>query len=350
MREWMDVFASFRMTESGCGLDLGTPISHGGARRGFPMIELMVAAVLGSLVLAGVLTTNLQLARSGTRVTQYAEMSTQARRAVEQLEGDLKSAINITWNGASDITLTLPAQNGTTSQVTYAWTSATQSFFRVPGASSAVLVGRIYLVNGIPLRSDGSAGLIFSRYDRDGNVATTDLATKKVQVSLNVVRTESHGRDHHRHGGVGHFHPAKQAHHLMPPRPPVPSAARRIAGERGSMLLAAMLFATGMALVLGTYLTLSRTSLKVAHRTFFANDAANLAEAGVEEALYCFNLMSAGTVPATAWTGWTISAANAMKTLPSFNRDQNAHSASPRSTSRATTAAMPRPISSRRRS
>jgi len=90
------------------------------------------------------------------------------------------------------------------------------------------------------------------------------------------------------------------------------------------MLLAAMLFATGMALVLGTYLTLSRTSLKVAHRTFFANDAANLAEAGVEEAFYCFNQMSAGTAPATAWTGWTISAANAMKTLPTFNRDQNA--------------------------
>ena len=89
------------------------------------------------------------------------------------------------------------------------------------------------------------------------------------------------------------------------------------------MLLTAMLFAVGMAMVLGSYLTLSRTSLKVAHRTFFANDAVNLAEAGVEEALYCFNLMSTGTAPATAWTGWTISAANAMRALPTFNRDQN---------------------------
>jgi hypothetical protein len=99
---------------------------------------------------------------------------------------------------------------------------------------------------------------------------------------------------------------------------------RRITSERGSMLLTAMLFAVGMAMVLGSYLTLSRTSLKVAHRTFFANDAVNLAEAGVEEALYCFNQMAAGTAPATAWTGWTISVANAMRTLPTFNRDQNA--------------------------
>lgn len=89
------------------------------------------------------------------------------------------------------------------------------------------------------------------------------------------------------------------------------------------MLLTAMLLATGLAIVLGTYLTLSQTSLKVARRTFFANDAVNLAEAGVEEALYCFNLMSAGTAPATAWAGWTIVATNAMYTLPTFNRDQN---------------------------
>ena len=105
--------------------------------------------------------------------------------------------------------------------------------------------------------------------------------------------------------------------------PPAASIPRRLAGRRGSVLLAAMLFAAGIALVLGSYLRLSRTTLNVAHRTFFASDAANLAEAGVEEALYCFNQMSAGTAAATAWSGWTFSSANAMRTLPTFNRDQN---------------------------
>lgn len=168
-----------------------------GPRRGFTLVELMVAAGLGAIVLAGVLTTNLELARSGTRVTQYAEMSTQVRRALEQLEGDLKSAITIIWNGPSDITLTLPAQNGTTSQVTYAWREVTvgaslgQIFFRVPGADSLATAGRIDLVRGIPPLADGSPGLIFSRYDRDGAVATTDLETKRVQVSLNLVRSAS---------------------------------------------------------------------------------------------------------------------------------------------------------------
>ena len=110
----------------------------------------------------------------------------------------------------------------------------------------------------------------------------------------------------------------------MHDRPPVARPQRRFSGERGSMLLTAMLFAAGIAIVLGSYLTLSRTSLKVAHRTFFAKDASNLAEAGLEEALYSFNLMATGTAAATAWSGWTFSGANAMRTLTPFNRDQNA--------------------------
>jgi prepilin-type N-terminal cleavage/methylation domain-containing protein len=156
---------------------------------GFTLVEFMMAALLSGIIMTGVLTTNLQLVRSGVRVTQYAEMSSQVRRSLEQFEGDVKNASAITWNGASDITLTRPNQSGTTSQVTYAWTAATESFFMVPGALSSVTAGRVYLVSGIPLRSDGSAGLIFARYDRDGVAAITDATTKKLQVSLNVVRT-----------------------------------------------------------------------------------------------------------------------------------------------------------------
>jgi Cellulose binding domain len=94
--------------------------------------------------------------------------------------------------------------------------------------------------------------------------------------------------------------------------------------ERGSLLLVAMLMAAAIALVLGSYLKLSSNALKVAHRTFFARDANNLAEAGLEEAIYRLNLMAAGTVAATAWSGWTLTGTNATYTLPSFNRNQNA--------------------------
>lgn len=161
---------------------------------GFTLVELMVAATLGALVLTGVLATNLELLRSGVRVTQYAEMSAQVRRGFQQLEVDLKSASAITWKSASDITLTIPTSDGSTRQVTYAWSSSTQDFFLVPGASSAATTGRVNLVKGIPALPDGSAGVIFARYNRDGATATTDAATKSVQVSLYVLRTSPQTR------------------------------------------------------------------------------------------------------------------------------------------------------------
>jgi prepilin-type N-terminal cleavage/methylation domain-containing protein len=157
--------------------------------RGFTLVELMVVVGLSGLVLTGVLTTNLQLMRSGVRITQYAEMSTQIRRGVEWLGADLRSASAIKWNSASDITLTVPTLGGSTRQVTYAWTSATQSLFQVPGTDSTVTAGRVYLANGIPSFADGTAGVTFARFDRDGNAASTDAATKRIQVVMNVVRT-----------------------------------------------------------------------------------------------------------------------------------------------------------------
>ena len=90
---------------------------------------------------------------------------------------------------------------------------------------------------------------------------------------------------------------------------PTPRAdRRRLADQRGAFLIVAMVFAAAIAIVLASYLTLGRTSLKLAHRSFFASDATNLAEAGLEEALYCFNQMGNGVAPATAWsmeTAWT---------------------------------------------
>jgi Tfp pilus assembly protein PilW len=155
---------------------------------GFTLVEVMVAASLSVFVLAGVLTANLQIIRSGVRITQYAEMESQVRRALDYLGRDLKEALNITWNGESDITLTIPTSDTTSTQVTYAWTAASQSFFRVAGASSAVIAGRLELVRGIPPLTDGSAGVKFARFNRDGAAATTNGATKSVAVTMTVTR------------------------------------------------------------------------------------------------------------------------------------------------------------------
>lgn len=158
-------------------------------RRAFTLTEVIVAATLSLIVLAGVLSANLQVIRGGVRIGQYVEMETQVRRALDFLGRDLRAASAIKWNSASDITLTIPAANGTTAQVTYAWTSTSQAFFRVAGASSATVVGRLELIRGIPAQAGGASGVTFARYDRDGVAATTDAATKSIQITLRASRS-----------------------------------------------------------------------------------------------------------------------------------------------------------------
>lgn len=84
-----------------------------------------------------------------------------------------------------------------------------------------------------------------------------------------------------------------------------------------------MLVAIALAGGLVGYLALSRNALKLAQRTLYTNDAAQLAEAGLESAVYCFRSVDSGTAAADAWTGWTLQGANASRTLPTFVRNQN---------------------------
>jgi hypothetical protein len=98
--------------------------------------------------------------------------------------------------------------------------------------------------------------------------------------------------------------------------------------ERGSLLTTALIFAAALALILGGYLQLSATSMKLANRSFYANAAMNLADAGVERALWTFNQVTSRTLStANAWSesnGWTLVGGNAYATLTDFELPQNA--------------------------
>jgi hypothetical protein len=102
-------------------------------------------------------------------------------------------------------------------------------------------------------------------------------------------------------------------------KPPDRLGRRRHRRARGSVLLTAMLIAIAVGAGLIGYLKLSYTSLKLSQRTFYANCAANLSEAGLEQAVLCYRQLAAGTAAATAWAGWTLSGGNATLTLPTFN-------------------------------
>lgn len=91
---------------------------------------------------------------------------------------------------------------------------------------------------------------------------------------------------------------------------PYSTAGRRFPSNHGSVLITALIFSIIIGITLVGYIRLSNNSLKLAHRTFFADAANNIAESGTEKAVWAFNQMdnsSDATVIANAWSGWTLS-------------------------------------------
>ena len=95
---------------------------------------------------------------------------------------------------------------------------------------------------------------------------------------------------------------------------------------RGSILIVAMLIAAVIAIALGSYLSLGRSSLQLANRSFYSNGAMNITETGIEEALWSFNQATAGVASATAWQGWnTTDGVTATRTFTDFLLSGNNH-------------------------
>jgi hypothetical protein len=95
--------------------------------------------------------------------------------------------------------------------------------------------------------------------------------------------------------------------------------------RRGSLLIVAMLLAAIIGISLVSYIKLAMNSATLADRSFYQNSAINLAEMGVEEALYCYNRLDENSSnPSGAWTGtsitWTIHGTDnsVTATLPSI--------------------------------
>lgn len=101
-------------------------------------------------------------------------------------------------------------------------------------------------------------------------------------------------------------------------------------GTRGAVLIVAMLLAAIIAVALVSFLKLSNTSLNLGLRNFYGTAAVNLAESGLERAMYCLNRNQVDGVDlATAWPsadGWTTNTSThiATATFTGFTPGPNA--------------------------
>ena len=76
-------------------------------------------------------------------------------------------------------------------------------------------------------------------------------------------------------------------------------ASRVTLRRRGSVLIVALIFSIVIAISLASFLNLSTTASKLSYRTFYQGVAMNIAESGLEQALWEINKDSS-----YAWSGW----------------------------------------------
>jgi len=90
-------------------------------------------------------------------------------------------------------------------------------------------------------------------------------------------------------------------------QPLVPTRFQGRNNCRGSVLLVTMILALGLAAFLGAYVKMALNTYKLSTRSFYSNSCLNLAEAGLEEAMYALNN--------TDWSGWTATSGNMNRTI-----------------------------------
>jgi Tfp pilus assembly protein PilX len=95
---------------------------------------------------------------------------------------------------------------------------------------------------------------------------------------------------------------------------------RIFASERGSALLVALCFTLVLALALASYQTTCYYTMRMGSRGMLSMRSRELAEAGLEEALYALNT----TNGVSTANGWTLSNGNATKTLSGFSYESAA--------------------------
>lgn len=160
-------------------------------KRGFTMVELLISATLGSILLLGVTTAFLFLGRSGVNMQNYADMEVQARRAIETFSEDTRMASDATWTksatatAANILTLTVVTSSGATKTCIYTYNPTLRTFTRqLDGVTTTLITGiasftfTAYKINAATISLTDDATLV-----------DAGKFTKQVQISLRTIRS-----------------------------------------------------------------------------------------------------------------------------------------------------------------
>src|SRR5258706_8911349 len=89
--------------------------------------------------------------------------------------------------------------------------------------------------------------------------------------------------------------------------------------EQGSLLIVALVLCAVIGVCIASFVQIGRTTMMISNRALYNNAAMNLAENGLEEAMYSINKKVNDAT--YTWTGWSTGSGNAWHTFPTSGPD-----------------------------
>ena len=165
-------------TNTSCRLATG----HGAGKRrgtaGFTLVEMMVGGVIGTFIMAAVMTTYIMSVRAFNALGNYWDIHTDGRYAVDCFAGDMRAVYSITsfaTNGPVVVTIPVTFDNygniTSNKTITYSYVASCLKRIDASNNSTKILATNIYNIK-------------FSLYDKVGNATAVTNTCKAIQLEL----------------------------------------------------------------------------------------------------------------------------------------------------------------------
>ena len=149
------------------------------SNRGFTLVEAGMGAAIGSIIMAGVLSTYIITARGFRAISNYWEIHSDGRYAIDRFAMDMRTVSDVTsFSSNGPLVVIIPRYNSFAVQtgsvtVTYTYTSSASVLKRTPSDTgiTSVLATNVY-------------NLKFALFDRVGNSTTVLSNSKGVSLEL----------------------------------------------------------------------------------------------------------------------------------------------------------------------